>query len=84
MDMAVTNLTVAVSTEVVDRLRVLAAKERKSVNRFVSDHLVQLTSAAGEEWADQHRALLAEIGSRKREGVWNREEIYAERLKRIP
>ena len=75
------NLTVSLPEGVLDRLRVLAAEKKLSVNRFVREVLSDVTAEPNQNWEAEHDALLKEIGSRTREGTWNREEVYAERLR---
>ncbi len=77
------NLTVSLPEAVLDRLRVLAAGRKLSVNRFVREVLSDVTKEPDQDWTREHEALLSEIGSRPRDGSWNREEIYKERLGRV-
>jgi hypothetical protein len=77
----VRNLTVSLPEDVIDKLRVLAAEQKTSVNRFVGTVLRNVVGESGSDWREDHQALLDEIGSRPRSGKWSREEVYAERLK---
>ena len=72
------NLTVSLPDSVLDRLRVLAAERKVSVNRFVGEVLSDVTSEPNRDWQAAHEALLNEIGARPRIGAFNREEIYAD------
>jgi len=77
----VRNLTVSLPEAVLDRLRVLAAERRLSVNRFVGEVLTDVTTEPSHDWQAEHEALLNEIGARPRSGEFNRDEIYADRVR---
>ena len=77
------NLTISPPEAVFDRLRVLAAERKLSVNRFVGEVLSDVTAEPNQDWQAAHEALLAEFGSRTRTGAFGREEIYADRLGRV-
>ena len=75
------NLTVSLPEGVLDRLRVLAAERKLSVNKFVGEVLRSVTDEPNFDWQADHEALIKEIGARPRVGTWNREEIYADRFR---
>lgn len=77
------NVTITLPEDVIDRVRSRAAESRVSMNRFLRDLISRATATADEDWPAKHRKLLDEMPPHKREGTWNREEIYAERLDRV-
>jgi hypothetical protein len=78
----VAKLTVTLPEGVLERLKTLAAERGISVNRYVGEVLKDVVAKSGTSWAEAHEALHKEIGSRRRLGEWNREETYAERLRK--
>jgi len=74
------NLTVTVPEAVIDRLRLLAAARKQSVNRFVGDVLREVTREPSEDWDAAHAALFDQIRGLRSEGPWTREEIHARRI----
>lgn len=81
--MKMKNLTISLPEGVLDRLRVAAAERKVSMNRFVGDLIRNATGVDESSWVENHRRLHREIGLKLREGTWNREEIYAERIDRV-
>ncbi len=73
-------LTVTLRQDVLDRLRVLAAERRQSVNRYVGDLLTELAYEPASDWQAKQDELHVRIGHRHRTVIWNREGVYAERL----
>lgn len=77
------NITLAVDEDVLDKVRVYAAKRQTSVNGLVRDYLVRV--ATEDDWLMDTRKRLKELmdNSTGRMGPdykWSREEIYAERM----
>ncbi|MDP1731693.1 MAG: hypothetical protein Q8L54_11090 [Devosia sp.] len=76
------NITLTVDEDVLDRVRVLAATQKTTVNALVRHHLEQLASD-GDRLARAKRQL-RELSEKSRARLgpdyrFNREEIYAER-----
>jgi hypothetical protein len=77
------NITLAMDEAVLDRIRIIAAQRKTTVNGLVRDFLSGLANE-DERLAETRRQLKAlmenssgRMGSDYR---WNREEIYAERM----
>jgi predicted transcriptional regulator len=77
------NITLAIDERILDQVREIAARRRTTVNALVRDYLTQMASE--ESRITEARRGLAELmqTSSGRLGpgyVWNREEIYEERM----
>jgi hypothetical protein len=77
------NITLAVDEDVLDRVRVIAAERKTTVNGLVREYLSNLANEEAR-LADTRKRLkelidnsTAELGP---DYVWNREEIYADRM----
>ena len=70
------NLTVSLSEAVLDRLRVLAAQRRQSVNRYVGEILNEVANGPTVDWEESHTALFDQIKGLRSEGAWTRQDIY--------
>jgi hypothetical protein len=77
------NLTVTLPENVLDRLRILAAEQKMSMNKYVRQLLSDVAREPDANWQAEHAALLEKFGNQKRLSDWTREEIYEERLNRI-
>lgn len=80
------NITLAVDEEVLERVRLLAAEQKTTVNAMVREFLVQKASESGiaarrnaavRKMLEMSRTSKAKLG---KDWKFNREEIYAERL----
>lgn len=78
--MIVKNLTISIPEALMDRLRLMAAAKKQSVNRFVGDVLRQAVHEPGSDWGAAHVALFEEIQGLRSDGPWEREEIYRHRV----
>jgi len=73
------NLTLSLDDDLLCRARVVAARQRTTVNRLVRDHLTQLVEAC-ESRAEARTRLLAlmdEAPLRVGEQRWTREDLHA-------
>lgn len=70
------NLTVSLPEATLDRLRVIAAKRKQSVNRFVGQVLQEVVSGATADWETTHAALFDKIQGLRSDRPWTREEIH--------
>ena len=77
------NITLAMDEAVLDRVRIIAAQRKTTVNGLVRDFLSGLANE-NERLADTRRQLKALMehssGRMGPDYKWNREEIYAERM----
>jgi hypothetical protein len=76
------NITLAIDEDVLDRVRVLAATQKTTVNALVRHHLEQLASDADR--LARAKLHLRELSEKSEASLgpdyrFNREEIYAER-----
>ena len=93
------NLTLAIADETLEKLRVYAAQRKTTVNAIFRTHAESLVGnderrseavkwmvAKGREnmVRDAERAAAGEVLSSDEPSIWNREDIYAERLNRWP
>ncbi len=76
------NITLAIDEGVLDRVRVIAAERKTTVNAMVRDYLTETAEQVGRREAAR-RALLdlidkseGDMGSQK----WNREKLYEDRM----
>ena len=77
------NITLAIDEDLLDKVRIYAAKRQTSVNGLVRDYLTGVASE--DDWLADTRRQLKElmVSSTGRMGPdykWDREEIYAERM----
>jgi hypothetical protein len=77
------NITLAVDEAVLDRVRVIAAERKTTVNAMVRDYLTETAAQVGRREAAR-RALLdlidnstADMGPNYK---WNREALYEDRM----
>lgn len=77
------NITLAIDEALLERVRVVAAERKTTVNALVREYLERL-STESDRIAEARRRLLDLAGNSKaRIGPnyrWNRDEIYEERL----
>ncbi len=77
------NITLAMDEAVLDRVRVIAAERKTTVNGLVRDFLSKLANE-NERLAETRRKLKElmdnSTGQMGPDYVWNREEIYADRM----
>jgi hypothetical protein len=77
------NITLALEDDVLERVRVFAAKRKTTVNALVRDHLRELARAE-QRSGDARSRLLALIddspGRLGPDWKWNREDAYAGRV----
>ena len=93
------NLTLAIAEETLEKLRVYAAQRKTTVNAIFRKHAESLVGnderrrearawmvAKGRENMahDAERATAGALREGDEPSIWNREEIYAERLNRWP
>jgi hypothetical protein len=77
------NITLSVEDDVLDKVRVVAAKRRTSVNGLVREYLVQVARSEGQAGSARERLLQLLDSSRGRLGPnwkWNREDAYEGRV----
>jgi len=77
------NITLAIDQRILDQVREIAARRRTTVNALVRDYLTQMASE--ESRITEARRGLTELmekstGRLGPDYVWNREEIYEERM----
>jgi hypothetical protein len=79
------NLTLRIDDDLLDRARRYAAEQGTTVAKIVRDHLTKLTTHdVRKEAAREALVRLCEESKSTLGGwKWNREEIYAERLSRF-
>jgi plasmid stability protein len=76
------NITLSIDDDVLDRVRIVAATRKTSVNALVREHLVRLAmdedrlAAAKQELRALSETAAVDLGANYR---FNREEIYADR-----
>jgi hypothetical protein len=77
------NITLAIDEDVLDRVRVIAAERKTTVNGMVRDYLTRVATDE-DRMADTRRRLIelaetstARLGPNYR---WNREELYEDRV----
>lgn len=72
------NITLTVDDEVLERVRILAAKRKTSINGLVRDYLKELV--AKERAVDEARNRLLELAREKAGDMgkqrWTREKLY--------
>ena len=75
------NITLSVDEEVLDKVRIVAAQRKTSVNALVRDYLVDLATAddraehARRRLLELAKASTADMGSNYK---WNRDALYEE------
>lgn len=81
--MGKTNLTIQLDTELIRRVKVLAAERGTSVSALMARQVAELVAQA-ERYEEAHRRALESMAGATSGGGrnWTRDDIYAERLDR--
>jgi hypothetical protein len=77
------NITLAVNEDVLDRVRVIAAERKTTVNALVREYLEKIASE--EDRRAEARRRLRELMDKSQARLgpdykWNREELYEDRM----
>lgn len=77
------NVTITLPEEVLNAVRLLAAEQQLSVNKYLGNLIEESTHVRDPGWAERHAELHRQIPARTSEGRWNRQELNEERINRV-